>query len=134
MKELKLGCEFTEEITVSEDMLASHIASGKVDVYATPMMIALMEKTASKGLQEYLEDGMVSVGTSIGSSHVAATPVGMKVKAVARVVGIDGRKYSFEIEAYDECGLIGKGLHERFAVNEEKFNAKAKAKLEKCQK
>ena len=71
---------------------------------------------------------MVSVGAHISISHDAPTPVGMKVKAVARVTEIDRKKYTFEVEAYDECGLIGKGTHVRFAVNEQKFNEKASQK------
>jgi predicted thioesterase len=62
-------------------------------------------------------------------NHVSATPVGMKVRAVAKVTAVDGRKISFELKAYDESGLIGEGTHDRFIVSSEKFMSKTNAKL-----
>jgi predicted thioesterase len=76
-----------------------------------------------------LDEGASTVGTSLNISHLSATPVGMRVKAVATVTGIDGRKISFDLKAYDETGLIGEGTHERFVVFSEKFVAKTYSKL-----
>ena len=129
MSDIKIGTIFKKEITVTENLLAVNIGSGDVSVYATPMMLALMEEVSAKCLQGFLDDGMTSVGTSISASHVAATPMRMIVEASATIIAVDGRKVSFAISASDEKGVIGEGSHERFIVNLEKFNQKAVGKL-----
>ncbi len=129
MSEIKIGEIFKKEIIVEENMRAINVGSGDVSVYATPMMMCLMEEVSAKCLNQFLEEGMTSVGTSISSSHLAATPLGMKVSAEATITAVDGRKISFDIIAYDEAGLIGEGKHDRFIVNRQKFNEKTAAKL-----
>ena len=128
MKEVKTGASLTKRMTVTEKELAVNVGSGDVAVYATPMMLALMEGTAAQLLAEFLEEGETSVGTMISSSHLAATPAGMEVTATATITAAEGRKVSFAVEASDEKGLIGEGVHERFVVIKEKFEAKAQAK------
>ncbi len=128
MKEVKTGASLTKRMTVTEKELAVNVGSGDVAVYATPMMLALMEGTAAQLLAEFLEEGETSVGTMISSSHLAATPAGMEVTATATITAAEGRKVSFAVEASDEKGLIGEGVHERFVVFKEKFEAKAQAK------
>ena len=121
MKEVKTGASLTKRMTVTEKELAVNVGSGDVAVYATPMMLALMEGTAAQLLAEFLEEGETSVGTMISSSHLAATPAGMEVTATATITAAEGRKVSFAVEASDEKGLIGEGVHERFVVFKEKF-------------
>ena len=84
-------------------------------------MIALMENAAAACIADELGEENTSVGTMISVSHVSATPMGMKVKATAELVGIEGRKYDFKVIAEDERGLIGEGTHSRVSVNREKF-------------
>lgn len=129
MKEIQIGATFTVDKYVAEDLLALSVGSGDVCVFATPMMIAMMEEAAAKCVGQFLEEGMTSVGTSISCTHTAATPLGMKVSATAVIVGVDGRKVSLTLSACDAVGPIGEGAHERFIVNREKFNAKALSKL-----
>lgn len=128
MKEIQIGATLTVEKQVTENLLANSVGSGDVSVFATPMMIALMEEAASKCVAQFLEDGMTSVGTSISTSHSAATPLGMKVSATAVITAVDGRRISLSVSACDAAGAIGEGVHERFVVDREKFNAKAAAK------
>lgn len=116
------------ETVVTEDKLASRIGSGLVDVYATVMMIALVEETAVHTVQPYLEEGQGTVGTYVDMSHCSATPLGMKVWAEVELVEIDRRKLTFKVAAYDERGLIGEGRHERFIIDNAKFQAKTNAK------
>lgn len=130
MSEIKINKSYEKEITVTENLLAINVGSGDVSVFATPMMLSLMEEVSAKCLLEFLDEGMTSVGTNINASHIAATPVSMKVKAIATIKEVDGRKVSFEVKAFDECGLIGEGTHERFIVNREKFNQKAQSKCQ----
>lgn len=132
MNEIIIGTSYTEKVTITENMLACNVGSGDVNVYATPMMLALMERAAANCLKEFLDDEMTSVGTEISASHLAATPLLMQVSATAVITGVEsnGRKISFDITASDESGLIGEGRHERFIVNREKFQQKANAKIQ----
>ena len=116
---------------VLENNTAAAMRSGSLAVFATPAMVALMEEAAAGLLTENLPEGETSVGIMMNISHIAATPVGMKVRAVAEITAVEGRKVSFKVEAFDEVEKIGEGTHERFIVKSEKFLAKANGKSEK---
>ena len=128
---MEIGKSYTVKIKVEEKDTAKAVGSGTLLVLATPKMIALMEEAAYKCVAEDIEAGTSSVGTLMNVKHLSATPVGMEVSATATVTEVDGRKIAFKVEAYDEAGLIGEGVHERFVVAEEKFLAKTYSKLEK---
>ncbi len=127
---LEIGITLKKDFTVSKESTAAALGSGDLDVYATPSMISLMELTARCAVGNALEEGMTTVGTLVNISHLAATPVGMRVTCQATLVEIDGRRLVFKVEASDEKGLIGQGTHERFIVDAAKFQAKANAKLQ----
>ena len=116
------------EQTVTDQLTAAHIGSGLVKVFATPMMIALIEQTCYESVLPYLEEGQGTVGTLVNVTHSAATPVGMRVWCESQLVEVDRRRLVFEVKAYDECGLIGEGRHERFVIDSSKFQAKIDAK------
>ena len=102
---MEIGKTYSVSLTVDESKLACSVGSGSVEVYATPMMIALIENcAAAAGIapQAYVDN--------------------------ATLTAIDGRQLSFHVKAEDECGLIGEGEHQRVIVHTDKFNAKAKAK------
>ena len=104
------------------------MGSGTLDVFATPAMIALMEQTAWQSVTPYLEEGQGTVGIRLEISHDAPTPLGMEVSCESELVEIDGRRLVFEVVAKDALGtIIGKGRHERFIIDEEKFQKKADA-------
>lgn len=128
---LETGIKGRKEIIVTQEKTAKAKGSGTLDVFATPAMIALMENTAFESVAGELEEGSGTVGTALNVKHVAATPVGMKVVCETELVKVDGRALTFSVKAFDEKGLIGEGEHERFIVFNEKFQAKADAKLEK---
>ena len=128
MKEIKLQASLTKECLVTSELLASSVGSGIVDVYATPMMIALMENAACNAIADGLEEGQSSVGTKLDVSHDAATPVGMHVTARAELIEVDRRRLVFRVTAEDDAGPIGQGTHERFLIMADKFLAKAEAK------
>ena len=125
---LTVGIKGTQSVTVANDNTAAAMGSGTLAVFATPAMIALMEKTAYISVQNELDEGCGSVGTLLNVKHLAATPVGMQVTCESELVEIDGRRLVFSVKAYDEKGLIGEGTHERFIVQNEKFLAKTNAK------
>lgn len=128
---MEAGIKGRAELLVSYDNTAAKAGSGDQMVFATPWMVALMEEAAQTSILPYLEEGQASVGTHLNVSHDAATPIGMKVWAESLLTAVDGRKLSFEVTAYDECGPIGKGTHERFIINKEKFMARVEAKKAK---
>lgn len=123
--DIAIGTKHEVTVTVTDEKTAASAKSGSLEVLATPFMIALMEQAASELCDKYVPDGISTVGTQISVSHLAATCVGVEVKAVATVTAFDGRKVSFDVEAYDNAGLIGKGTHERFTVKIESFLRKA---------
>lgn len=128
---LKTGIKGHQELVVTQELTAKNMGSGVMDVFATPAMLALMEKTAFTSVAEYLNEGCGSVGTKVDIEHVASSPVGMKVTCDSELIEIEGRKLVFKVEAYDEKGLIGKGTHERFIVENKKFQEKTDNKLAK---
>lgn len=109
-------------------MSAARVGSGLVDVFATPMMIALIELTCNESVMPFLDDGLGTVGTLVNVSHVAATPIGMRVWCDSELVETDRRRLVFSVKAYDERGLIGEGTHERFIIDMQRFQAKALSK------
>lgn len=127
--ELQTGIKGEVEFTVTKEQTAKHLGSGGLYVFATPMLVAMMEKAAWSSVEPYLGEGMGSVGTLMNMTHDAATPIGMKVVCRSELIGIEGRKLKFNVEAFDEKGKIGGGYHERFIVNNEKFQEKTDAKL-----
>ena len=127
-----IGTKGRIETVVDDTNTAKFAGSGTLDVFSTPNMIGLMEQAAHMSVEPFLTEGQGTVGTKLEVSHDAATPKGMKVWAESELVLADRRRLVFEVAAYDECGLIGKGRHERFIIDSDKFlekiNAKAVAK------
>ncbi|MBI2816793.1 MAG: thioesterase family protein [Acidobacteria bacterium] len=101
-----------------------HLGTGVRSVFSTPSMIALMERTSIHLIKPYLEDGEGSVGTKVNINHIAATPIGMKVRAKSTVKEINGRRIVFAVECFNEKEKIGEGTHERAIINIKKFAEK----------
>lgn len=127
---LQPGIKAEKSLTVTDANTAKTMGSGTLDVFATPAMVALIEQTAYTSIESELEPGWGSVGTSLNIQHLSATPVGMTVTATTELVEVDRRRLVFHAEVYDEKGLVGKGTHERFLVENKKFQAKANAKIQ----
>jgi predicted thioesterase len=125
---LKLGMAAELEETVGIGNTAQTWGSGGLDVYATPAMIALMEMASHAAVDHYLPEGFSTVGTIVNIRHVSATPSGLKVHARGELIEIDRRRLVFKVSAWDDAGIIGDGLHERYIVNNEKFLAGAAKK------
>ena len=129
---LEKGIKGQEEITVNENNTAEALGSGSLAVFATPAMIALMEKTARLSVAPYLEEGQSTVGTRLEVSHVAASPIGAHIHAESTLVEIDRRMLTFEVKAYADGELIGEGRHQRCIIYAERFMEKALAKQKKA--
>jgi len=118
---IPLGASATKTWTVTRELTIARVDERLPAVFATPMMIYLMEIAAAEAIQPYLPDGWISVGVSVSVQHVAATPVGMRVTARAEVIAVDERTVTFAVEAYDEREKIGEGTHVRAPVELARF-------------
>lgn len=125
---IETGIKGRREQTVTAEMSAARVGSGLVDVFATPMLVALVEQTCYESVLPHLDEGQGTVGTLVNVSHVSATPIGKRVWCESELVEVDRRRLVFSVKAYDECGLIGEGTHERFVIDTAKFMDKLKAK------
>ncbi len=125
---IEIGTKGIERITVTQDLTATAYGSGLVDVFATPAMIALMEKTCQLSVQALLPSEHITLGTMVNVKHLKATPIGRAVECTSELIGQDDRKLIFAVHAFDEFGMIGEGLHERFIVNKNDFLNKLKTK------
>ncbi len=110
--------------------LASEVGSGLVSVFSTALMIAGMEATAVEAVQGLLAPGETTVGVHVDVAHKAATPLGMRVTFACELIEVspNGKGLTFRVEARDEAGIIGEGLHRRVVVEKEKFEARTRAK------
>jgi len=131
LSQIKPGLVGHAEIVVGEQHTAPKIGSGRVRVLATPVMINLMEAAALDAAENLIPAGHQSLGIKLDVRHIAATPVGMRVRATAKLLKVDGRNLEFWVEAHDEKDLIGDGAHHRIVVNVERFDKRVQAKLAK---
>ena len=129
LSKVKPGLVGTAELVVGEEHTAPRVGSGRVPVLATPVMINLIEAASLKAAEHLLPAGHQSLGTRLDVKHYAATPVGMKIKATAEVVKVEGRLIYFVVRAEDEKEPIGDGTHERVVVNVERFDKRVQRKL-----
>jgi fluoroacetyl-CoA thioesterase len=121
MREIKIGLTGELAEVVTDELTANALGSGLVPALATPAMIALMENASVSVIREYLEAGETSVGIEVKVKHLAATPVGMLVRARAEVLSVDKRRVTFRVEAWDGKERIGEGTHVRAIVDEARF-------------
>ena len=123
------GLTGKSELTVGPEHTAPFVGSGRIAVLATPVMINLIEAAALNAVEHLLPAGHQSLGTHLNVSHIAATPVGLRVIATATVLGVEGRAITFEVEARDEVELIGGGTHQRVAVSISRFDERIQRKV-----
>lgn len=121
---MEAGIKKEKSIVVTDEVTASKVGSGLLPVYATPSMIALMEGTCAESVQPYLAEGEGTVGVAVDIKHIAATPVGMTVRCESLLKEVNGKKLVFEVNVYDEKGLVGTGIHKRAIINNEAFMAR----------
>uniref|UniRef100_UPI00402854CA thioesterase family protein n=1 Tax=Eubacterium sp. TaxID=142586 RepID=UPI00402854CA len=125
MKEITLGALASATTKVSSENTAVAAQSGSLEVFATPFMVALMEKATCLAVEPFLEGDETTVGISINISHDKASAVGEEITATAKITAVEGRKITFEVEAVNGFSeKIGGGTIARFAVSGEKFMSK----------
>ena len=127
--DLEPGLIGSAEIVVGTNDTAPRVGSGAIPVMATPVMISLMEAAALACAEKHLPPGHQSLGTHLDVSHIAATPIGLKVRATAELIAVEGRHLTFAVRAEDIGGPIGEGTHKRVVVEVARFEERIKAKL-----
>lgn len=130
MDSLEVGLIGRAELIVGTNDTAPRVGSGKIPVLATPVMINLIEEAALDACETLLSEGKQSLGTLLNVSHVAPTPIGMKVTATAELIEVDGRQLVFKVEARDAIDVIGEGVHHRVVVTEAKFMKRIEEKAQ----
>ena len=128
---LKPGLTGSAEIVVGTRDTAPHVGSGKIGVLATPIMVNLMEAAALQAVESFMPAGYQTVGTRLDVKHFAATPVGLRVRAEAELIKVEGRTLVFRLRAADEREAIGEGIHERLIINVGRFDERMQRKLSK---
>ena len=131
-EELKAGITHQIERKTTEDMSAQKVYPHVPNVYATRAMVGHIEEVCADLVLPYLGDGEQTVGTGMKFKHMAATPLGMKVRYNAKLTVVDGPKLTFEVEGFDEVDKIGEATHQRFIINADKFNSRVAQKAEKA--
>ena len=126
---ITVGMKGEVSTLVEREDTAAEVGSGSLLVYATPCMVALMEGAACEAIAAALPEEKTSVGIALNISHLAATPVGMEVRAEAEVTEVEGNTITFQITAYDEAGKIGEGTHKRAIITAQRFLDKLYSKL-----
>ena len=125
---MNTGIKGKAEMIVTDQFSAKTLGSGTMDVLGTPGLAALVEKSAWESVAPFLEEGQGTVGIRMDLKHISATPVGQKVWCETELIDIADRRLQFEFRAFDDAGIIGEGMHERFVVTKEKFLEKAHEK------
>ena len=128
MERLAPGLTGEAERTVTDELTADAWGSGLVPVLGTPALVALIEEAAVTALEGHLPSGQTSVGVRIDVRHLAATPVGMRVRARADLVAVEGRHLIFQAEAWDEAEKVGEATHERVVVDGDRFMERVEKK------
>lgn len=126
--ELKSGLVGHASTVVCESNTAAAVGSGALPVFSTPHMIALMEGASMDAVAKCLEEGQGTVGTKVNIEHLASSPIGAQIRAESLLVEVDRKRLEFEVKAYAGDELIGKGSHQRFIVDSQRFMEKALAK------
>jgi len=126
---IEIGMKGEVQTVVEREDTAAEVGSGSLLVYATPCMVALMEGAACEAIADELKETGTTVGTELNIQHISATPVGLEVRAVATVTAVEGKVITFDVEAFDEAGPIGKGTHKRVLITAQRFLDKTYSKL-----
>ncbi len=125
---VRRGLVGERETMVQVANTAQHLGSGAVSVFATPEMVRLMERAAVAAVDHLLPEGYRTVGVQVDVRHLAATPLGMTVRARAELLDVEGRKLTFRVEAFDDVEKVGEGVHRRMIVRLAKFKERVQSK------
>ena len=118
---IPLGLQEEKSFAVDEAVTARHIGSGSLRVLATPAMIGFMERVSHELIAARLPEGLSSVGVVVEVRHLAATPIGARVRIVSTVEAVEGRRVTLKVEAWDGEEKVGEGTHQRAIIDLQRF-------------
>ena len=118
------GLLHSETLVVEHKDTAAVYGSGALEVFATPAMIALMEKTSLESVADKIGEGNTTVGIAVNIKHLKASPVGTTIRCEAEIVEVDRRRLVFSVKCFEGETVVGEGIHERFVVDSQKFMSK----------
>lgn len=122
------GLRGESTLVVAQEHTARHLGSGGVQVLATPQMVLMVERAGVAAVDALLPPGYLTVGAHLDIRHLAPTPVGFEVRAVAELVAVDGRRLTFRVTVHDGTELVGEGSHERYIIDLERFGRRVAEK------
>jgi len=128
MSDIEVGLKGIKEMVVERQDLASVMGNVGAEVLSTHRVVLLMELAARKTIEDRLPEGMMTVGTFIRIQHLAAAPLGSKVRAEARLKRIEGRRLVFDVAVFDETEKLAEGENEQLIVSVDKFLSRIKKK------
>jgi fluoroacetyl-CoA thioesterase len=126
--EIKVGLVQEARLTVDQEMTADHIGSGNLQVFATPAMVAFVERVCSQMADERLPEGQSTVGIRVEVRHLAPTPLGGQIRLRAEITGFDGRQIEYKVQLWDQTELVGEADHIRAIIDEARFLKRVKSK------
>lgn len=122
--DLKPGVTAEQTIQTTADMGIVHLGPDAPSMYSTPSMVSLIEATCVRLMSRYVDEGEQSVGFHIDVRHLAPTAIGQSVTVKVELQAVEGRRYTFAVECWNENGTkIGDGIHERAAIDISRFAA-----------
>ncbi len=124
----KIGTTGETTFVVEEKHCIEFATDGMPAVLSTPNLIGILERTARQAIASFLDADERSVGVEIELRHLAPSPLGAKVTATARVIGVTGRFVDYQIEARDGQELIARGVHKRAVIRTGSFTHRLKSK------
>jgi predicted thioesterase len=128
---LHIGLEGEKEMIVTEKDLASFTGNIGADVLSTHCVVLLMELAARQAIEGRLAEGKITLGTRVAIRHLSAAPIGSRVRAVARLTALEGRKLHFHVAVYDEVEKLAEGENEQVIVSQDFFLKKVRRKASK---
>ena len=132
MREISIGAQGTVTLRVGPENTALALGSGDVPVFGTPALVAALEQAAVAAIHAALESEETTVGTWIQVAHLAASPVGVEIRAEAELISVTGRVLTFAVRAYDTREKIAEGEHRRALLVRDRFIRKTQEKLDRA--
>jgi fluoroacetyl-CoA thioesterase len=131
--DIPVGAAREEEMLVTPEVAINFLGLESARVLATPQLVSRLEQTSRNLIKQFLGQDQDSVGTLVNIRHLAATPLGMRVRLRSEIAAVEGRRVTCKVEACDEYDKIGEGLHERYVIDVARFASRAQAKVARWQ-
>jgi fluoroacetyl-CoA thioesterase len=119
--QLTPGLTAKVELTVADADTAQALGSGDVPVLGTPRAVALAEAATVAATTRSLPSGQTTVGVRVELDHKAATPIGRRVVAEAKLTKVDGRNLVFDVVVRDGQTVAAQGRVWRVLVDRQRF-------------